>query len=436
MMEAEYSNTHNDVAEREVISALLYSPFIFIEVKDSLRAELFSTYNSSKAYAAILKLDRQGKVPDIAEVGKMLEADKVDVGYFFSEQKPDLTLTKQRIAYLEDLMIRRMLYNVCHHGEVTASDPFSTRDDFRAVYDMLGRIFESGKSETSVPFGEVVTGLMNSIADRMNGKEELGIMTGLHLFDSRFGLHDGDFVVIAGETSQGKSTLATTLAYNLAIVGVPSVFYSMEMSARQLAARIIARRVKIGSARTLRDKLSDAEFSQLYDNASVLKSLPIYFDERSKTTFRGICDSIRRMVKVYNVRVAFIDYLQILANGKAENREQILGDMARDLKRLAVETGICIVALSQMSRSSGGKSEPSLSRMRGSGQIEEACDMAVIIHRKDKQSEQATLSLEKSRNGSIGKEKVRFDLNYSYISDYEQGDPNAPYQEQKAPLPF
>ena len=434
-MNEDYINTHNDETERGVIAACLHSPFVYLEVKDSLKAELFTTYNSSKAFAAILLLQNQNKMPDITEVGKILQKDKVDVGYFENDEQPDLSLTKQRIEYLGKLSLSRAVFTVCHYGEKVCADPVATKEDYRAVYDMLGKILEDQVGATSVPFSDVVTGLINSVADRMSGKEQAGMMTGLHLFDSRFGLYGGDLVVVAGETSQGKSTLATTLAYNLAVTGIPSVFYSMEMSARQLAARIIARRVRIGSARTLKDKLSDAEFSQLYDNASVLKSLPIYFDERSKTTFRGICDSIRRMVKVYGVRVAFIDYLQILANGKADNREQILGDMARDLKRLAVETDTCIVALSQMSRSSG-KGEPALSRMRGSGQIEEACDVAVIIHRKSKDSEQATLYMEKVRNGSIGKENVKFDLNLSYISDYEVGDPSAPYQEHKENLPF
>lgn len=435
-MDTDYSKTHNDIAERDVIAACLHSSFIYLEVKERLKASLFVTYNSKKAYAAILKLQKQDKLPEIGEIGRILEADNVDIFYFENNEVPDLNITKQRIDYLEDLALRRLIFQMCDYGGKLACNALTTKDDFRGLYYKLGEILEDNGEKASMPFGEVVTGLMNSIADRMNDKEERGMMTGLRIFDSRFGLFGGDLLIVAGETSQGKSTLATTMAYNLAVAGVPSVFYSMEMSARQLAARIIARRVKIGSARTLKDKLSEAEFSQLYDNASMLKTLPIYFDERSKTTFIGICDSIRWMVREYGIRVAFIDYLQILANGKADNREQIIGDMARDLKRLAVETNTCIVALSQMSRSSGAKSEPTLSRMRGSGQIEEACDMALIIHRKSKDSEEAMLSLEKSRNGSIGKAKVRFDLNLSYIEDYKEGDPRAPYQERKVEMPF
>ena len=435
-MDKDYSKTHNDIAERDVIAACLHSSFVYLEVKDSLKESLFVTYNSMKAFAAIRKLQKQDKLPDMSEIGRMLEADNVDIFYFENDEQPDLNITKQRIEYLEDLAMRRLVFLMCEQGERLACDAMSTKEDYRILFLKMRELFEDGGKNASTPFGEVVTGLMNSIADRMSGKEERGMMTGLHIFDCRFGLFGGDLLILAGETSHGKSTLATTLAYNLAVNGVPSVFYSMEMSARQLAARIIARSVKIGSVRTLKDKLSDVEFSQLYDNVAMLKTLPIYFDERSKTTFMGICDSIRRMVREYDIRVAFIDYLQILANGKADNREQIIGDMARDLKRLAVETNTCIVALSQMSRSSGTKSEPSLSRMRGSGQIEEACDMAVIIHRKNRDSEEATLSLEKSRNGSIGKEKVRFHLNLSYIEDYQEGDPGAPYKERTAQMPF
>ena len=149
-----------------------------------------------------------------------------------------------------------------------------------------------------------------------------------------------------------------------------------------------------------------------------------------------MCSSIRRMVKRYGVKVVFIDYLQILANGSRDNRESLIGDMARDLKRLAVEENICVCALSQLSRPKDEKGRPRLNQMRGSGQIEEACDMAVLIHRPNLQKESANIYLDKGRNIGVAKDIIKFNGNLSYFSDFEQGDPSAPYKEQKEDLPF
>ena len=147
--------------------------------------------------------------------------------------------------------------------------------------------------------------------------------------------------------------------------------------------------------------------------------------ENSKTSFPRICGSVRRMVKKYGVRIVFIDYLQILANGHGDNREEMLGDMARDLKRLAVELDIPIVAISQLNRAG---------ELRGSGQIEEACDMNVLLTRgKNNVTE---LSIKKGRNVGIGKGLVRFNGELSYFCDYEQGDPDTPYQAKTEKLPF
>ena len=111
--------------------------------------------------------------------------------------------------------------------------------------------------------------------------------------------------------------------------------------------------------------------------------------------------------------------------------------MARDLKRLAVEEGIVVCALSQLNRADrDSKSEPRLNQMRGSGQIEEACDMGVLIHRPNLKNETATITIAKGRNIGLAKEKVKFNVNLSYFSDFEEGDPSAPYAEKKEELPF
>lgn len=435
MSAVDYSKLTSIQTEVEVITACLFNAYIYDYVQELMSEDIFQDYECRKAYDIMCQLADEGKEPDILEVSARFGKLNVNITRFMSDMPTSSELTRQRVLFLQDLAIRRKLAAIFYKGEVMTSDPTITLEDVQSVFKEFEQVLNNSGGTDVQKIGDTIDSLMNDVAERKADKGEQGMMTGLRIFDSRYGWHGGDLIIIAGETSQGKSTLATTVAYNMAVAGVPSVFYSMEMSAKQLTARIIARQTLVSSSTTLYGKLSDDEYQRVYDGSLALRPLPIYFDEDSKTSFTKICSSIRRMRKRYKVRVVFIDYLQILANGRADNREQAIGDMARDLKRLAVETDTCIVALSQLARDRQSK-EPSLSRMRGSGQIEEACDMAILIHRPNPKSEEAKIYLAKGRNIGLATEKIKFNSNLSYFSDYEQGDPQAPYREHEDKLPF
>lgn len=419
----------------EIIGAMISDVYVFENVIDEVDASLFVDYDCVKVFGILRELADEGRKPDFSEIGSLLFRQNVSMTKFIVDHHSGLELTRQRIEWLRNLGIRRKIATLFYKGESMMCDLTLNMDELQSLFKEIDETLNHTEKSDVQKFSEIITHLMNDIALRKEDKGEMGVMTGLHIFDSRYGWHGGDLVIIAGETSMGKSTLATTIAYNMAANGVASAYYSMEMSAKQLAARIIARRTKVSSSMTLYDKLSDDEYNQVYDGSLEMKKLPIYFDEDCKTSFVRIVGSIRRMVKSYGVKVIFIDYLQILANGHGDNREQLIGDMARDLKRLAVETNIIIVALSQLARSSGAK-EPSINRMRGSGQIEEACDIAVLISRPNKNSDHAKLQIAKGRNIGLANELVQFDRNLSYFSDYQKDDPQAQYVEHKEELPF
>ena len=427
---------HNTQAEVQVLSAILFNPYLYETLAEYLSKELFNDYECIKTYEVIKSLADEGKLPDMVEIAAILEREHVDVKRFVMEGAGDYTITRQKILLLADLSVRRRMMALLLKGQSMIVDPTITLDDVAKLTNDFDKVVANDAGEKVVTFGEVVGNLMNDIADRMADKGEKGIMTGIHIFDSRYGWHEGDLIIIAGSTSMGKSTLASTIAYNVAVEGTPVAYYSMEMTAKQLTARMSARCTGVSASTALYAKLSPAEYQKIYDGTLSMKSLPIFFDEDSKTNFTQMCKSIRRLKKKHDIKVVFIDYLQILANGSNDNREAILGDMARDLKRLAVEEGLAICALSQLNRADKDKGEPRLNQMRGSGQIEEACDMGVLIHRPNLKNETATITLAKGRNIGLAKEKVKFNANLSYFSDFEEGDPSAPYQEKKEQLPF
>ena len=427
---------HNTQAEVQVLSAILFNPYLYETLAEYLSKELFNDYECIKTYEVIKSLADEGKLPDMVEIAAILEREHVDVKRFVMEGAGDYTITRQKILLLADLSVRRRMMALLLKGQSMIVDPTITLDDVAKLTNDFDKVVANDAGEKVVSFGEVVGNLMNDIADRMADKGEKGIMTGIHIFDSRYGWHEGDLIIIAGSTSMGKSTLASTIAYNVAVEGTPVAYYSMEMTAKQLTARMSARCTGVSASTALYAKLSPAEYQKIYDGTLSMKSLPIFFDEDSKTNFTQMCKSIRRLKKKHGIKVVFIDYLQILANCSHDNREAILGDMARDLKRLAVEEGLAICALSQLNRADKDKGEPRLNQMRGSGQIEEACDMGVLIHRPNLKNETATITLAKGRNIGLAKEKVKFNANLSYFSDFEEGDPSAPYQEKKEQLPF
>lgn len=436
-MEINFNNLHNTQAEREVLNAILFNPYIYDYVADIISRDIFQDTECQKVYDMMQQMIKAGKTIDAAEVFTIMRKDGLDFSHFVMENIAASELTRQRVAFLDDLYTRRKLLNLCYKAEAMVTDTTISREDLRSVgKDFDGYLNNDSQEDECQQIGDVIGSLMNDVAERMADKGERGIMTGLNIFDSRYGWHRGDLVIVAGATSQGKSTLASTVAFNMANAGEPIAYYSLEMSAKQLTARMMARSTQVSSSTTLYGKLSDQEYKQVYDGSLSMKKLPIYFDEKNKTSFVNMCSSIRRMVKRYGVKVVFIDYLQILANGSRDNRESLIGDMARDLKRLAVEENICICALSQLNRSKEEKGRPRLNQMRGSGQIEEACDMAVLIHRPNLQKESANIYLDKGRNIGVAKDIIKFNGNLSYFSDFEQGDPSAPYKEQKEDLPF
>lgn len=444
----------NKDAEKEIISACIFDENIYSSVKDLLKDELFVDAGPRKILSIIHDMEREGKRPEFSEIAMRYASSGGDITYFMSDIPSSFMVTRQRIETLRELCTKRRLYELCTKGLQMALSPAADSDDFQTL---LSEFSQNTKDDDSSiqSFADTVVQLQNDVADRMNNIGESGIMTGLHIFDVRLGLHPGDLVIFAGATSQGKSSLATTIARNVALQKEPCAYYSLEMGAKQLTARILSQDALMASSRILYDKLNTDEYSRFYDASSSLSELPIYFDERSKVSFDKVCSSIRAMKRAHGIRIAFIDYLQIFANdADSNNREQIIADMARTLKRIAVEEDICIVALSQLSRDLN-KTEPSMSRLRGSGQIEEAADVVVLIYRpevygierySDGTPSQGTaqIKIAKGRNIGLATEIVQFNGDYTFFSDYKEEKQPAPQPQvmpwqkdiQESNLPF
>lgn len=213
-----------------------------------------------------------------------------------------------------------------------------------------------------------------------------GTKTGMTKFDEKGGLQKSDLIIVAGETSMGKTSLALSMTRNAIENNAKVAFYSMEMTKEQLSARLLSAKTNIPANNILYSgSLAPSEMRMIDDARGKLPGENLYFDDKSTSNIDSILLSIRMLKMQKNIDGAVIDYLQILnVNSRNGNisREQAMGDASRRLKNLAKELNIWIIALSQLSRDSTNP-EPNLNRLRDSGQIGEAADVVMLVYRAE-----------------------------------------------------
>lgn len=382
----------NDLhCEQQVLGILLNYPSLYHEVADLLSEKMFYQNSHAIVFKAIQSLTNEGKEADfvntcawIAHHEPKANVDKMEL---LSMMESVVTTTQLHTfcRRLKDLWMRRELWKVGQQLVVAGyNEQVETETVRQEVIEAVAAIDE--RPATCIQTTEEVLKVLRTIVDgNLSGERKRGIPTGFKWLDAKGGLQRSDLVVIAAEFSQGKTSLAIDLCVNAARWGYPCVFYSTEMMSHQLMARIIAGHSGLSSRVILQEKITSSQM-QYYDNSvELVRTLPIYFDDTATINIERIITSIRTMVRKRKVAVAFVDYLQVLQTNEKnrnQNEEQFFGVVTRRLKNLAKELNICIVLISQLSRDKKTV-EPTLSRVRGSGQIAEAADMVLLIYRPE-----------------------------------------------------
>lgn len=377
------SEITDTACERCVIGSLMMQANAYDDNAEYLSADLFTGAKEQAIYKAIENITKAGNKPDpMAVASKLLgsgitAADVLDIAN--SEARADL---REKVQHLFDLSRLRLLYVQLETYRTMIgvnADPYQLQEE---LTNKLNEMYALPTSNV-VTHDEVQKELYKIISDNQSEAQKVkGIPTGFSVWDSKGGLHQSDLVVIAADSSQGKTSLAINIAANAAKAGFPIAFYSMEMTALQLEARLTASEAKVGASKILYGKLGN-DVTKLDKAIGKLAGLPIFYDDKSTSNIDSIIASIRAMKRRYNISGAFVDYLQILnVNQRNSNKEQAMGDAARRLKNLAKELDIFIVALSQLSRDRN-EPEPSISRLRDSGQIAEAADVVILIYRPE-----------------------------------------------------
>lgn len=436
--------------EEAVLGALMLEKEALNDVIDILSPQSFYKEEHQKIYAAIRDLFNQGKPIDILTVTDMLksraELDFVGGPYYISQLTSRVASSAHIEYHARIISQKHILRELIRISSETIRDAY---DDTSDVFDLLDKtekgLYDITQGNIRKEY-EKMSSIINSTREylEMLSKQKEGLsgvpsgFTELDRFTS--GFQKSDLIVVAARPGMGKTSFVLSLARNTAVDHKKPVgLFSLEMSTRQLALRLISSETELDAEKLRRGKLENYEWEQFITKVGKLSDAPIFIDDTPALSVYELRAKCRRMKAKHNVEMIIVDYLQLMTVGgdgknfKGANREQEISFISRSMKNIAKELDIPIIALSQLSREvekRGGEKRPQLSDLRESGAIEQDADIVAFLYRpeyyKITQDEQGNSTeglteviIAKHRNGATGTVNLRFISNRSKFTDWE-----------------
>jgi replicative DNA helicase len=405
---------NNIDAEQALLGAVLVNNDAYYRVSDFLEPVHFFEDLHKRIYEIATTLIKAGKVATPITLKTFLgdqDLGGVTVSQYLARLAAEATTVINAEDYgrtIYDLAIRRSLIGIGEDLVNTAYDaPVETspRDQIEETERRLYELAETGKYDGGFQrFSEALTTAIDMAANAFKREGKLsGIATGLTDLDRMMGgLQPSDMVIIAGRPGMGKTALATNIAFNIAkayefekqpdgshktVNGGVVGFFSLEMSAEQLATRIIAEQSGVPSYKIRRGDIREDDFYKITDVARDMQAMPLYIDQSGGLAIAQLAARARRLKRQRGLDLLVVDYLQLLSGSskKGENRVQELTEITTGMKALAKELNVPILALSQLSRQVEQRDDkrPQLSDLRESGSIEQDADVVMFVFREE-----------------------------------------------------
>ncbi|MFQ5971037.1 MAG: replicative DNA helicase [Alphaproteobacteria bacterium] len=476
---------HNSEAEMALLGAILANNRSYERVQDFLAPEHFVDPAHGAIYAACGKLIDRGQLATPVTLKNYFESNELlaDVGgpqYLAKLANAVIAISNAedlgRVIY--DCYLRRELIDL---GEIVVNKAYDqdldqpATNQIEAAEERLFSLAERGVAETGLI--DFKTAVVHAIevaeAAYKRDSELVGVPTGFTDIDALLGgLHDSDLVIVAGRPSMGKTAFATNLAYNTAMstrrerdehgveVSTREVvaFFSLEMSAEQLATRVISEQAHVRSDAIRRGNIRPEEYERVFAASQMLYKLPLFIDDTPALTIASLRTRARRLKRQHGLSLIIVDYLQLMQpphDRRYDNRVQEVSEITRGLKAVAKDLNVPVLALSQLSRAVEQREDkrPQLADLRESGSIEQDADVVMFLYREEYYRERekpirrdhetddkfleredrheklleecrnkAELILAKQRHGPIGSVKLRFEGDFTRFSDLAKED--------------
>ena len=443
--------------EEAVLGAMLIDEKGVNEVIDILSPEVFYKKSHQLIFESIQRLFRESEPIDLLTVSADLKKNnnfEIVGGDFYLIGLSQKVSSSAHIEYhsriIQQKFIQRKLITISN--EIISKSYNESTDVIDLLDEAESKLYDiaqnniKGSSETAQ---NLVIQAKNRIEEISKQEGLSGISTGFEKLDRlTSGWQPSDLIIVAARPGMGKTALALSMARNVSVQKkIPVAFFSLEMSSVQLITRLISSETGLSSDKLRTGKLADHEWQQLNIKVSDLESAPLYIDDSAALTIFELRAKARRLASSHGIKLIIIDYLQLMnlgSSNKAGNREQEISTISRNLKALAKELNIPVIALSQLSRAvetRGGTKRPILSDLRESGAIEQDADIVSFLYRpeyygitewdddmKTPSEGQGEFIVAKHRNGALDSIKLKFVANLGKFEDIDSFD--SPFEFQ------
>jgi len=434
---------HDLVAEQSVLGAVFISPETMTSLADELTPDDFYKPANKIVFKTMLSLLEKGEPIDATTMVSALtnQGDISNIGGMtYVVELVNSTPTSKNVEHYAKLVKEKAMLR-----KVIADLSESLSSAYQGDVSISDIIAKTEKSMLDISNQNAGTGFRN-VADILDTHMQIvetrsqtdGFVTGLStgfvgLDKITTGLHEGNLIILAARPAMGKTALALNIAKYVATKeGKPAVIFSLEMGAEELIERMLASEGMVPAYHLKTGNLSTDEWKRLVQAQNNLYDAPIFVDDTAGIRISEIRSNARKLAQeMGGLGVIIIDYLQLITGAKGENRQQIVSEISRELKILAKDLKVPVIALSQLSRAVEQRQDkrPMLADLRESGSIEQDADIVAFLYRdayyqkEQVDSQEANnvteLILEKNRHGSLGTVKLYFHKEYTKFSSVE-----------------
>nr|WP_232246543.1 replicative DNA helicase [Kitasatospora mediocidica] len=426
-------------AEQSVLGGMLLSKDAIADVVEVLKPLDYYRPAHELIHSAILDLYARGEPADpitvASELTKRGELARVGGPGYLHTLVNSVPTAANAEYYAEIVHERAVLRRLVEAGTRIAGMGYAAEGDVDEIVNAaqaeIYAVTEQRTSEDYAPLADIMEGALDEIEaiGSRNGQMS-GVPTGFADLDALTnGLHPGQMIVIAARPAMGKSTLALDFSRACSITnGLPSVIFSLEMGRNEIAMRLLSAEARVALHHMRSGNMTDDDWTRVARRMPDVTAAPLFIDDSPNLSMMEIRAKCRRLKQRQDLKLVVIDYLQLMQSGgsrRAESRQQEVSDMSRNLKLLAKELEVPVIALSQLNRGPEQRTDkkPMVSDLRESGSIEQDADMVILLHREDAYEKEsprageADLIVAKHRNGPTATITVAFQGHYSRFVD-------------------
>ncbi len=452
-MEEKRVPPHSLVAEEAVLGAILLDPNALPKTMEILSEEHFYQAANQKIYRVIMQLFNKNITADLVTVTDSLKQNKMldEIGgpEYLSNIVSNVLTTANVEHHARVVLDKAIKRNVIHVGMEMLKNSFEDSQTAAELVDYaqnsIFQIREKGLRKEPISIRGYITKIIETAESMRGARMITGVETGYYELDEiTSGFQKGDFIVVAGRPSMGKTAFVLNIASYAAIKNnVPTAIFSLEMSGEALVQRLLCSEAKVSLRNLRRGMLGNEDWVNLATAAGNLDKAPIFIDDSAQLSIYELKAKSRRLRADNDIQMIIIDYLQLLEGSKAAraiSRQQEISEISRSVKALAKELNCPLVVVSQLSRMPEHREHkrPMLADLRESGAIEQDADVVVFIYRDevyDPQSEKkgiAEINVAKQRNGPTGMIELGFLNEFTQFANLtmreeeiieEQGEP-------------